>query len=96
MDADERPTGDPRDPRGDLRRAQRGHPQRRLPRWSLALLGLLVLGPVLNHRELLLADPGMTLGALGFAAAVCAPLVAGVLWADRRWPAGRRHTDSDG
>lgn len=96
MDGDDHPTGDPRDPRGDLRRARRARTGRRLPRWPFAFLGLLVLGPLLNHRELLLADPGMTLGALGFAAAVCVPLVVGVLWADRRWPAGRSRSGSDG
>lgn len=93
MNGDDQPTGDPRDPRGDLRRAQRAHPGRRLPRWPFVILALLVLGPVVNHRDLLLADPGMTLSALGFAAVVCAPLVVAVLWADRRWPAGRDRRD---
>lgn len=89
MNGHDHPTGDPRDPRGDPRRAQRAQSGRRLPRWSLAILTVLVLGPLINHRGLLLADPGMTLSALGFAAVVCVPLVVAVLWADRRWPAGR-------
>lgn len=95
MDGEDRPAGDPRDPRGDLRRARRARPRRRLPRWALVLLGLLVVGPLVSDRGLLLADPGMTLGALAFAAAVCVPLVVAVLWADRRWPAGRDRPDYD-
>lgn len=85
---DDQPAGDPRDPRGDLRRPARGA-SRRVPRWATVLLALLVLAPLITHRQVLLADPGMTLEALGFAAAVCVPLVVGLLWADRRWPADR-------
>lgn len=95
MDGNDQPAGDPRDPRGDLHRAQRARTGRRLPRWPFVLLVLLILGPLLNHRGLLFANPGMTLSALGFAAVVCVPLVVAVLWADRRWPAGRDRPDYD-
>lgn len=89
---DRRPAGDPRDPRGD--RARRPAPRRRrLPRWPFVTLAALVATAVAAQPELLFADPRLTAEALGFAVLIGAPLVVGVLWADRRWPAGRGRDD---
>lgn len=86
---DRAPAGDPRDPRLDGL-ASRSRGRRRLPRWPFAVLAVLTVTAFVSQPRLLLADLGMTLDALGFAVLIGAPLVVGVLWADRRWPADRR------
>lgn len=92
---DRRPAGDPRDPRGDLPRRPLPPPppRRRLARWPFLTLAALVVTAVAAQPELLLADLRLTAEVLGFAVLIGAPLVVGVLWADRRWPAGRRRDD---
>lgn len=90
--ADRRPAGDPRDPRGDLTRPP-APPRRRVPRWPFLTLAALAVTAVAAQPELLFADLRLTGEALGFAVLIGAPLVIGVLWADRRWPAGRRRDE---
>lgn len=94
MAADDRPAGDPRDPRFDPPPATPARrPHRRLPRWPFLVLAVLTVTAFASQPRLLLADLGATIDALGFALLIGAPLVLGVLWADRRWPAGRRRRD---
>lgn len=87
---DHRPAGDPRDPRGDLVGRPPPPPRRGLTRWPFLTLAALVVTAVAAQPQLLLADLRLTAEAVGFAVLIGAPLVIGVLWADRRWPAGRR------
>lgn len=88
-DPDRAPAGDPRDPRLDGV-SPRPRDRRRLPRWPFVVLAVLTVTAFASQPRLLLADLGLTVDALGFAVLVGAPLVIGVLWADRRWPAERR------
>lgn len=82
MTSDEEPAGDPRDPRFDQPHVRRSR-RRWLPTWAVAVLVALVTAMTIN---LVRFGAGLTrvLEALAFAALVCVPVVALLLFADRR------------
>lgn len=78
---DDRPAGDPRDPRLDpvVRRSRR----RWLPRWAVVLTVALVAAMTSNLLRFG-AGLGQVAEALGFAALVCAPVLLGLVLLERR------------
>lgn len=80
--ADEEPAGDPTDPRFDHPATRRSR-RRWLPRWALVLSVGLVAAMTINLVRFG-AGFGRVMEALGFAAAVCVPVVALLLFAERR------------
>lgn len=79
---DDRPADDPRDPRFDTLHVRRSR-RRWLPRWALWLSVALVAAMAVNLVRFG-AGPGRVADALIFAAAVCAPVLIGLLVLERR------------
>lgn len=79
---DDRPAGDPRDPRFDAP-AVRQSRRRWLPRWAVLVSVGLVAAMTINLVRFG-ASVGRVVEALVFAALVCAPIVIGLAILERR------------
>lgn len=78
---DDRPAGDPRDPRFEASAARRS--RRFLPRWAVVVTVGLVAAMTINLVRFG-AGLGRVVEALVFAALVCAPIVIGLAILERR------------